>query len=317
MSSFAMLFPGQGSQAVGMLADLAPTFDVIQKTFQEASEVLNYDLWQLVSQGPEDILNQTIHTQPALLCAGVALWRVWREHDAPMPSYLAGHSLGEYTALVCADAIDFKDAVNLVALRGQFMQEAVKPGEGAMAAIVGLSNEQVDEVCLQATQNQIVSPANYNSIGQIVIAGHTAAVNRAVEFAKQLGAKLAKVIPVSVPSHCALMKPAADRLALSLEKINISKPKWPVIHNVDVRSHSDAQSIRNALIQQLDHPVQWVATIQELAKNNCQQGVECGPGKVLAGLNKRIINEFVTYSLATKAGWDETIKAFHLTSVTI
>jgi [acyl-carrier-protein] S-malonyltransferase len=317
MSPFAMLFPGQGSQSLGMLSDLAPIYDVIQSSFKEASTALGYDLWQLVTEGPEEVLNQTVHTQPALLCAGVALWRVWQQYEAPAPHYLAGHSLGEYTALVCANAIDFKDAINLVALRGRFMQEAVKPGEGAMAAIVGLSNEEVEELCNQAAQGEVVSPANYNSLGQIVIAGHTAAVSRAIELAKEKGAKLAKLIPVSVPSHCALMKPAAERLAASLEKVSISKPQWPIIHNVDAKSHHDAASIRKALIQQLDHPVRWVETIQELAKNDCLQGIECGPGKVLAGLNKRIVGEFTTYSLATKTGWDETLKAFHLTSATI
>lgn len=296
-TKLAFVFPGQGSQSVGMLVELATQFQLVEKTYAEASQVLDYDLWQLVKNGPEESLNQTEKTQPALLAASVAIWRIWQEKPGPVPAMMAGHSLGEYSALVCADAIDFKDAIKLVANRGRFMQEAVPQGVGAMAAIVGLDDKIVADLCQQAAQGEIVAPANFNAIGQVVVAGQTEAVKRVVELAKNAGAKLAKLLPVSVPSHCELMRPAAKRLAESLEKIDIRSPKIPVIHNVDICSYSAPEKIREALIKQLDYPVRWVETIQLFAKDGIKLAIECGPGKVLAGLNKRITNDLETISI--------------------
>lgn len=285
----AFVFPGQGSQTVGMLSALATEFPIITQTFAEASEVLGYDLWQLTQNGPADELNQTVHTQPALLTASVAIWKVWQFKNGIQPIVMAGHSLGEYSALVCAQALDFATAVKLVAERGRYMQEAVPTGTGAMAAIVGLEEKNVQEICESAAQGKILSPANYNSLGQIVIAGETEAVERAIKFAQEAGAKMAKQIPVSVPSHCGLMKPAAERLSLSLENIDIERPNIPVIHNVDVTAHHDEQAIKEALIKQLYSPVRWVETVQQMVANyNIELIIECGSGKVLAGLNKRI-----------------------------
>jgi [acyl-carrier-protein] S-malonyltransferase len=292
----AFVFPGQGSQSLRMLCDFASTHPVVEETFAKASSILGYDLWKLTQEGPEAKLNQTEYTQPALLTSSIALWHIYQGTQTPNPNYLAGHSLGEYSALVCANAIDFGAAVQLVADRGRFMQEAVKPGEGAMAAIIGLTNEQVEDICKQAAQGEIVSAANFNAIGQVVIAGHTEAVRRAIELAKQAGAKIAKEIPVSVPSHCELMKPAAERLAKRLANINIKAPQIPVIHNVDVCSYASAEEIRSALIRQLYCPVRWVETIQYLVSHGVKTAIECGPGKVLAGLNKRIDSTFSTFS---------------------
>lgn len=311
-NSIAFVFPGQGSQAVGMLAELAQAHPLIIDTFAEASKALGYDLWQLVLNGPESELNQTEVTQPALLAAGVALWRLWVSLKGPLPALMAGHSLGEYTALVCAGALEYPAAVKLVAERGRFMQEAVPAGQGAMAAIIGLSDEQVMAVCKQAADsNQIVAPANYNTIGQVVIAGGTAAVERAVILAKEAGAKLTKILPVSVPSHCALMQPAATQLAKSLAHVSIHTPTIPVIHNVDVKSHQDVQAIRKALVQQLDHPVRWVETVQDFAKQGVSLIIECGPGKVLAGLNKRIADQVNTLSLNTPEQLQQALAAAH------
>jgi [acyl-carrier-protein] S-malonyltransferase len=285
----AFIFPGQGSQTSGMLSDLAQQYSIIQETYQEASSVLGYDLWALV-QNPADValLNQTERTQPSLLAASVALWRIWQARGGSLPTIMAGHSLGEYSALVCADAIDYSDAISLVALRGRYMQEAVKEGEGAMAAIVGLDNEKVEEICMLAREQQTLSPANFNAIGQTVIAGDTAAIDRAILIAKGKGAKIAQKIPVSVPSHCSLMTPAAEKLSMRLEQINIKKPNIPVIHNMNVQASEQPEDIRHALVQQLSSPVRWVETIQQMGSLGIDQIIECGPGKVLTGLNKRI-----------------------------
>lgn len=287
-SQLAFVFPGQGSQAVGMLAEQAATHSIIIDTFAEASDVLGYDLWNLVSHGPEDQLNQTEFTQPALMAADVALWRVWCELHEQRPAVMAGHSLGEFVALVCADSIDFTTAVRLVALRGRFMQEAVPAGTGAMAAIIGLDDVAVADLCEQVAAGDVVAPANYNSVGQVVIAGHTSAVQRAVDAAKAAGAKLAKMIPVSVPSHCLLMQSAADRLNEALNDIEIRVPKIPVIQNVDADIHQDPQTIRDNLVLQLTAPVHWVMTIQSMQRLGITEIIECGPGKVLQGLIKRI-----------------------------
>jgi len=297
-SHTAFLFPGQGSQSLGMLAEMAQHSPLIQKTYAQASEQLGYDLWQLTQEGPDALLNQTERTQPALLAGGVAMFRVWQAKGGELPAFMAGHSLGEYTALVCAGVLDYADAVSLVALRGRLMQEAVAEGEGAMAAIVGLTDEQVMEVCTQAAENNILSPANFNAIGQIVLAGETIAVERAIHISKQMGAKIAKFIPVSVPSHCALMKPAAEKLALHLQSIQMHPPQLPVVNNVDVACYDEPDQIRSALVRQLYSPVRWVETMQWLAQQGVQRFVECGPGKVLAGLNKRIVPELEMVSIS-------------------
>jgi [acyl-carrier-protein] S-malonyltransferase len=286
--SLAFVFPGQGSQSVGMLNALADAYPQVKKTFAEASAELGYDLWALASGGPEEKLNQTEITQPVMLAAGVAVWRVWQAEHGPQPLVTAGHSLGEYTALTCAGALDFKDAVQLVADRGRFMQAAVPAGQGGMAAIVGLEDEQVRALCAQAAQGEVLSPVNFNSPGQVVIAGTAVAVARAVEQAKGAGAKLAKLLPVSVPSHCALMHPAAERMRERLQQVKIEPPRIPVLHNAHVRSENDPEAIRAALVQQIESPVRWVETVQKMAADGVDKLVECGPGKVLAGLNKRI-----------------------------
>ncbi|MDF2868088.1 MAG: fabD, partial [Gammaproteobacteria bacterium] len=267
------------------------------------------DMWQLVQEGPEQRLNQTEFTQPALLTASVAVWRVWNQLQGQRPTLLAGHSLGEYTALVCAEAMAFTDAVKLVAERGRLMQLAVPENVGAMAAIIGLENEQVDEVCRLAMHDQVVTPANFNAHGQVVIAGNKEAVERAIGLAKQAGAKLAKLIPVSVPSHCPLMREAAQQLADTLKNITIASPKIPVLNNVDVRINTDSLAIKEALVQQLASPVQWVKTIEYMAAQGVQMIMECGPGKVLSGLNKRITAGLPTLALNNPTLIEEALAA--------
>ncbi|MDN3518472.1 ACP S-malonyltransferase [Aquisalimonas lutea] len=288
MAYKAFVFPGQGSQSVGMLDDLAAATPVVEQTFAEASDALGEDLWALVREGPEQELNRTDRTQPAMLAAGVAVWRALREKGAPTPSYLAGHSLGEYSALVCAGSLEFADAVRLVADRGRFMQEAVPQGEGAMAAVLGLDDQQVADVCAAAAQGDVVEPVNFNAPGQVVIAGATAAVERAIAGAKQAGAKRAMPLPVSVPAHCALMEPAAERLAERLAGVAIRAPGVAVVHNVDVALCDDPDGIRERLVRQVHRPVRWVETVRFLGEQGVTTLVECGPGKVLAGLTRRI-----------------------------
>lgn len=290
----AFVFPGQGSQAVGMLAELAEAHGVVRETFGEASEALGYDLWDVVQNGPEEMLNRTDCTQPAMLAAGVAVWRVWSDRGGAMPELLAGHSLGEYTALACAQSMRFADAVRVVADRGRFMQEAVPQGEGAMAAILGLEDEVVERVCREAAAGEVVEPVNFNAPGQVVIAGARQAVERAVKGAEQAGAKRAMELPVSVPSHCALMKPAAERLAQRLADTELFPPRIPVIHNVDVATTGDPDEIRAKLVAQLHQPVRWVGTVQRMAAEGVDKAVECGPGRVLAGLNRRIDRQVAT-----------------------
>jgi [acyl-carrier-protein] S-malonyltransferase len=298
-TQFSMVFPGQGSQSVGMLCELAESFPTVEQTFNEASETLGYDLWSLVQSGPADLLNQTERTQPAMLAAGVAVWRVWQRQQGPDPKFMAGHSLGEYTALVCAGVMSFQDAVSLVANRGQFMQSAVPEGSGGMAAILGLNDEDVRKVCQSASSGEVVEAVNFNSPGQVVIAGTTEAVERACNLAKEAGAKRAMPLPVSVPSHCALMKPAAERLSEQLETISLSMPKIPVLHNVNVASVADTDEIRRLLSAQLYSPVRWVETVQKMAVEGCSKLLEAGPGKVLTGLTRRI-----NRSLAGVAAYD-------------
>lgn len=291
--SLAFVFPGQGSQSVGMLSQLSTEFPQIKDTFSEASGALDYNLWKLVSDGPVETLNQTERTQPAMLAAGVAVWRVWQSLTNIQPDYLAGHSLGEYSALVAAESMSFSDAIKLVEMRGQFMQQAVAEGQGAMAAILGLDDESVKAVCSQAAENGVVEAVNFNSPGQVVIAGDVAAVTRAIDLAKKQGAKRAMLLPVSVPSHCALMRPAAEQLAAALENISIHKPVIPVIHNANVAKENEADAVKRLLTQQLHNPVRWVETVQWFANQGVTNLVECGPGKVLAGLTKRIDKSIV------------------------
>ena len=307
--NFALVFPGQGSQSVGMLAELADAHPQVKATFQEASDALGYDLWRLIQDGPEDELGKTHITQPAMLTGGVAIWRLWQSQTDIMPAIMAGHSLGEYSALVAAGSLSLNDAVNLVADRGRFMQEAVPSGVGAMAAIIGLDDEQVIAVCKGAADDEVVTAVNFNSPGQVVIAGHAAAVERAVEGAKAAGAKRALMLPVSVPSHCSLMMPAAEQLAVRLAEITITAPVIPVLNNVDVKAESDPAAIRDALKRQLFCPVRWVDTINAIGKHGVSQLVECGPGKVLAGLNKRINKQMTAYTTSDVAGFDKALQA--------
>jgi [acyl-carrier-protein] S-malonyltransferase len=295
--ALSMVFPGQGSQSVGMLSGLAQTFPQVMKTYQEAGEVLGYDLWRLVLEGPEAELNRTDRTQPAMLAAGVAVWRIWRAQGGKRPAVMAGHSLGEYTALVCADALAFADAIALVAERGRCMQEAVPAGSGAMAAILGLSDAEVADACARAAEGRVVAAVNFNSPGQVVIAGDADAVQRAMELAKARGAKRAVPLPVSVPSHCELMRSAAERFAGQLQRTTIRPPAIPVIQNVDVTAHESPDAIRAALKQQLYSPVQWVRTVEMMRGHGVQRIIEAGPGKVLAGLCKRINKELETVAV--------------------
>lgn len=305
----AIVFPGQGSQSVGMLAELAGAFPDVQATFAEASSVLGYDLWALTQNGPEADLNQTDRTQPAMLAAGVAVWRVWCKQGGAQPAFMAGHSLGEYTALVCAGSLAFIDGIRLVAERGRRMQEAVPAGVGAMAAILGLEDDQVRQACADAAQGEVVQAVNFNSPGQVVIAGNKAAVDRACENAKAMGAKRAVPLAVSVPSHSSLMQPAAEAFAATLSATEIKVPQIPVIHNADVIAHSSPDAIRDALIRQIYNPVRWVETVQYLGTQGITRIVEAGPGKVLIGLNKRIDKNIASVAAFDSASLAEALAA--------
>jgi len=287
-NNLAFVFPGQGSQSIAMMSELAESYSLVKQIFEQASDVLGFDLWQLVQQGPAEDLNQTHNTQPAMLAAGVAMWLVWKEQSSIIPGWLAGHSLGEYSALVCAEAITFEQGIALVAERGRLMQQAVPAGIGAMAAILGLKDQQVIDTCTACAENEIVAAVNFNAPGQVVIAGHVAAVERTMAAAKEAGAKRALKLPVSVPSHCALMEPAAEKLYEKLQAISINEPKITIIHNADVASHSSADEIQIALKEQLFKPVRWVDSIRYIHEQKVSHFVECGPGKVLMSLNKRI-----------------------------
>ena len=285
--SLAVVFPGQGSQSVGMLGALAEAKPVVGATFAEASEVLGYDLGRLVAEGPEELLNSTERTQPAMLAAGVAVWRAFRGRGGPDPAMLAGHSLGEFTALVCAEALAFRDAVAVVQFRGRVMQEAMPAGQGAMAAILGLEDADVEAACAEAAAGEVVEPANYNSPGQLVIAGHAAAVARAVEAAKARGAKRALLLPVSVPAHSSLLRAAGERLRERLSAVPIAVPRWPV-YALGLRRHDSAAAIRDQVVAQLSSPVRWTDTVRDMVASGATRIVECGPGKVLTSLNRRI-----------------------------
>ncbi|EJE8555319.1 ACP S-malonyltransferase [Vibrio vulnificus] len=304
MSKFAIVFPGQGSQAVGMLADLGEQNEIVKQTFAQASEALGYDLWALVQNGPAEDLNQTFRTQPALLASSVAIWRVWQELGLAQPENLAGHSLGEYSALVCAGVIDFQEAIKLVELRGQLMQEAVPAGTGAMYAIIGLDDEAIAKACEEAAQGDVVSPVNFNSPGQVVIAGSKDAVERAGALCKEAGAKRALPLPVSVPSHCALMKPAAEKLAVALESIEFKAPQLPVINNVDVVAETDPAKIKDALVRQLYSPVRWTESVELMSSQGVEKLLEMGPGKVLTGLTKRIVKSLEAAAVNDVASLD-------------
>jgi [acyl-carrier-protein] S-malonyltransferase len=306
MQKTAFLFPGQGSQSVGMLSGLAVESGLVEKTFAEASDVLGYDLWQVTQNGPEEQLGKTEITQPALLAASIATWRVWKSIGGADPDYLAGHSLGEYSALVAAGSLAYPDAVALVAERGRKMQEATPAGSGAMAAILGLDNDVLASVCEQAAEGQVVSCANFNSPGQVVIAGERDAVNRACALASEAGARRAIPLAVSAPSHCELMQPAAEAMTKTLTGIDLAEGRIPVIHNADVSEHLSADEIRQALVLQLSQPVRWSDTIEWLIEAGVGRFAECGPGKVLTGLNRRISRDVSTVALSELEALEET-----------
>lgn len=306
MSKTAFLFPGQGSQSVGMLADLGSE-TMVRQTFQEASGALGYDLWAMIQDGPAEALNSTDRTQPALLASGVALWRLWQQRGGARPDFLAGHSLGEYTALVCAGVFNLGDGVRLVEKRGQLMQQAVPAGTGAMAAILGLEDDQVRAACAAAAEGDVVEAVNLNAPGQVVIAGSNAAVERAIAACKAAGAKRAMALPVSVPSHCALMKPAAEQLAEVLAGMSMHAAEIPVINNTDVAIETDSSQIRDALVRQLYSPVRWVETVQRLGGEGVSRACECGPGKVLSGLVKRIDKDMTVSALENADAFDQAL----------
>ena len=307
-ADIAFVFPGQGSQSVGMLAELGAVHPIVIETFAEASSALGYDLWHLVQHDNDGQLNQTHITQPALLASSVALWRLWLQQGGVTPTVLAGHSLGEYSALVCAGALDFSDALKLVEARGHFMQAAVPPGEGAMAAIIGLDNAAIADACQQSAHGEVVAPVNYNSPGQVVIAGSSAAVERAMIACKDAGAKRALPLPVSVPSHCALMLPAADKLSAMLEGIDIKTPAIPVVQNVGATVATSSESIASNLVAQLHQPVLWTQCIEAIADSGANLVIECGPGKVLNGLTKRINKTLQSASINDAASLAATLE---------
>ncbi len=304
----AFVFPGQGSQSLGMQTELAEAFPIVRRTYEEAGEALGRDLWSLSREGPEEELGLTVNTQPLMLTAGMAAWRVWQERGGPAPAWVAGHSLGEYTALVVAGALSFTGAVRLVGERARFMQEAVAEEAGAMAAVLGLDDDAVRAACEQAASAGVVEAVNYNAPGQVVIAGEKPAVERAIEVAKESGARRAMLLPVSVPSHCRLMRPAADRLRAALQDVSIGPPAMAVVNNVDVAVESDPAAIADALVRQLYSPVRWVETVQRFAAEGADRVVECGPGKVLAGLGRRIDRSLPHAALDTPAALDAMLE---------
>ena len=305
--TLAIVFPGQGSQSVGMMNGFADDA-AVEQTFRTAHEIAGIDYWTLARDGPPDALNQTTTTQPLMLVAGVATWRAWRARGGAMPAWFAGHSLGEYSALVAAEAMRFEDALPLVRLRAQAMQEAVPEGTGGIAAILGLDDAKLPDVLARAAQGEVVEAANLNSPGQVVIAGHRGAVERAMGLAREAGAKRAVMLPMSAPSHCSLMRPAAERLRARLSDIEVRKPVVPVVHNRFVEAFDDPARIRQALVEQLDHPVRWIETVQFLARQGVRRIVECGPGKVLAGLSKRIAGDVENAAITDSAALDAALK---------
>ena len=306
-NNLAFIFPGQGSQKIGMLKALADSYPVVGVTFDEASDALEYDMWDMVQNGQQEDINLTERTQPILLTASIAIWRIWQEKQGAMPACLAGHSLGEWSALVAAGAVAFKDAVRLVRMRGAFMQEAVPFGEGAMAAIMGVEDERIRDICEQAAEDEVVSAVNYNSPGQVVVAGNAGAVDRAVEGLKEAGAKRAMLLPVSAPFHTSLMRPAADRLAEHIRATDFAAPQIPVIHNVHARAETDPDTIKALMIEQIYSPVLWVDCVQALTDRGVDTVVECGPGKVLSGLARRIDKSLVALATEDPASLDKAL----------
>jgi [acyl-carrier-protein] S-malonyltransferase len=309
INKLAFVFPGQGSQKVGMLNEIASEHSIIQHTFAEASDVLGYDLWAFVQQGPQQELNLTEKTQPLLLTASVALWRLWQQQGLPQPEYLAGHSLGEFTALVCAQSLQFCDAVKLVQQRGQFMQSAVPVGVGAMAAIIGLDDDKINQACNDAAHGECVAAVNYNSPGQVVIAGKAEAVERAIVACKAAGAKRAMPLPVSAPFHTDLMQPAGEKLGEAIAALTISAPQIPVIHNVHAQTESDPVKIAALLVEQISNPVQWVSCVKTMADKGVAYAVECGPGNVLSGLMRRIDKNIGANTIDSPAGFEKATTA--------
>ena len=303
--NLAFVFPGQGSQQIGMLSDLAEHYDMVTSTFAEASEVLGYDLWDLVQNGTQDDITLTERTQPLLLTASVAVWRIWNAREGVLPALMAGHSLGEWSALVCAGVVGFGDAVGLVRNRGAYMQEAVPPGVGAMAAVMGLDDDVIQNACDAAADGEVVSAVNFNAPGQVVIAGHTGAVDRAIEQCKEAGAKRALPLPVSAPFHTSLMQPAADRLAAEIMATTFNSPEILVVHNVNAATEADAEKIKALMIEQISSPVLWVDCVSALKGQGVDTVVECGAGKVLSGLCKRIDRSLTAYSTGDVASLDQ------------
>ncbi|MGB1912023.1 MAG: ACP S-malonyltransferase [Porticoccaceae bacterium] len=304
MSNLAFVFPGQGSQKIGMLSELAEQYSLIKETFDQASDVLGYNMWELIQQGEQEAINLTERTQPILLASSVAIWRLWNEKNGAIPSQMAGHSLGEWSALVCSGVVDFADGLNIVRARGQYMQQAVPVGEGAMAAIIGLDDKAIHEACANAQSLGVVDAVNFNAPGQVVIAGSNAAVEAAMESCKAAGAKRALPLPVSAPFHTSLMKPAADNLADLVNTVNFSAPQVPVVHNVHAQTETDPETIKALMLEQIYSPVKWVDCVNQLKNNVATTLIECGPGKVLSGLTKRIDREIT--SLATDSVADFT-----------
>jgi [acyl-carrier-protein] S-malonyltransferase len=303
---FAIVFPGQGSQSVGMMNGF--TDMAVETVFEQAKEITGIDYWAMAGEGPAEVQNQTVNTQPLMLVAGVATWRAWRERGGTMPSFFAGHSLGEYSALVAAEAVRFEDVLPLVRLRAQAMQEAVPEGTGAIAAILGLDDAKLPEVLAAAAQGEVVEAANLNSPGQVVIAGHRAAVERAMAGARQAGAKRAVMLPMSAPSHCSLMRPAAEKLRERLDRMEIRKPLVPVVQNRSAEAVDDPAAIKRNLIEQLDHPVRWIETVELLARHGIQRIVECAPGKVLTGLSRRIASDVECVAIQDSAALEAALK---------
>lgn len=304
MSNLAFVFPGQGSQKIGMLSELAEQYSLIKETFDQASDVLGYNMWELIQKGEQEAINLTERTQPILLASSVAIWRLWNEKNGAIPSQMAGHSLGEWSALVCSGVVDFADGLNIVRARGQYMQQAVPVGEGAMAAIIGLDDKAILEACANAQSLGVVDAVNFNAPGQVVIAGSNAAVEAAMESCKAAGAKRALPLPVSAPFHTSLMKPAADNLADLVNTVNFSVPQVPVVHNVHAQTETDPETIKALMLEQIYSPVKWVDCVNQLKNNGATTLIECGPGKVLSGLTKRIDREIT--SLATDSVADFT-----------
>ena len=307
MSKLAFVFPGQGSQKIGMLADLAEAYGEIVETFSEASEVLGYDMWKMVQEGTQDEINLTERTQPILLTCSFAIWRVWLVKNGLIPSLMAGHSLGEWSALVCSDTVKFSDALRIVQARGQYMQKAVPVGEGAMAAIIGLDDQDIIDACQNSSEKGVVDAVNFNAPGQVVIAGSSSAVDRAIELCKQAGAKRALPLPVSAPFHTSLMQPAAEQLTELVNSVTFNVPTVPVVHNVHAKTESQTDKIKALMLEQIYKPVKWVDCVKALKSDAISTIVECGPGKVLSGLNKRIDPDILSLTTDNQTSFEATL----------